>query len=123
MRLTAASPQEQTTTAIRKGGRCRLEWRSSIDTEQSDLDTFGMEVHLSLRQEAFIQRRIRDCRFATPDEAVQAAVALLEQQECLELSRRSTSRKSLVQLFAESPFNGLDMEFPRDTHPLRDPEL
>jgi Arc/MetJ-type ribon-helix-helix transcriptional regulator len=73
-----------------------------------------MEVHLSLRQEAFIQKRIRDGRFATPNEAVQAAVALLEEQEGREeLPRRSIRRKSLAQLFAESPFRGMDIELPR----------
>lgn len=82
-----------------------------------------MEVHLSLRQEAFIQRRVRDGRFANSDEAVQAAVALLEEQEGKALSRRSTDSKSLAQLFAESPFRDLDIEFPRDKHPRRDPEL
>jgi len=30
-----------------------------------------------------------------------------------------TGRKSLAQLFAESPFKGLDLEFPRDKNPLR----
>ncbi len=28
-------------------------------------------------------------------------------------------RKSLAQLFAESPFKGLELEFPRDKNPLR----
>ena len=36
---------------------------------------------------------------------------------------RPTSRKSLAQLFAESPFKGLEMDFPRDQTPLRSADL
>jgi hypothetical protein len=37
--------------------------------------------------------------------------------------RRPAGRKSLAQLFAESPFRGMNMEFPRDPSPMRSVEL
>ena len=81
-----------------------------------------MEVHLKPEQEIFIQHSVREGTFATPDEAVQAAVDLLEERERTTHARNS-ARKSLAQLFAESPFRGLDMDFPRDQTPMRDIEL
>jgi len=81
-----------------------------------------MEVHLKPEQEIFIQHSVREGTFATLDEAVQAAVDLLEERERATQVRPST-RKSLVQLFAESPFRGLDIDFPRDQSPMRDVDL
>lgn len=40
-----------------------------------------MEVHLKPEQEAFIDRNLRNGRFASRDEALQHAVRLLEEQE------------------------------------------
>jgi hypothetical protein len=48
---------------------------------------------------------------------------LLEERERQRMKTRSSGRKSLAQLFAESPFKGLDMEFPRGKDPLRAVEL
>jgi putative addiction module CopG family antidote len=96
---------------------------SAVDSVPADSDTFYMEVHLTPRQEAFIQRRVSAGHFATQDEAIQAAVALLEEREGLSVSNRPINRKNLAQLFAESPFRGLDMEFPRDKHLTRDMQL
>jgi len=81
-----------------------------------------MEVHLKPEQEIFILHSVREGTFATLDEAVQAAVDLLEERERATQVRPST-RKSLVQLFAESPFRGLDIDFPRDQSPMRDVDL
>ena len=39
-----------------------------------------MEVHLRPEQELYIQSQVRQGRFATPDEALQAAVTLLEKK-------------------------------------------
>jgi putative addiction module CopG family antidote len=82
-----------------------------------------MEVHLTPDQEAFIQQHVSTGRFATADEAVQEAIMLLEEQERQRIRTRTSGRKSLAQLFAESPFKGLDMEFPREKDPLRAIEL
>ena len=82
-----------------------------------------MEVHLTPDQEAFIQQHVSTGRFATADEAVQEAVMLLEERERQRMKTRTSGRKSLAQLFAESPFKGLDMEFPRGKDTLRVVEL
>ena len=82
-----------------------------------------MEVHLTPDQEAFIEQRVRVGRFATADEAVQVAVSLLREREGDSGAERAEGRKSLAKLFAESPFRGLDMDFPRDKDPLRPLEL
>jgi putative addiction module CopG family antidote len=79
-----------------------------------------MEVHLQPEQEAFIRQRIQAGRFATPDEALREAVSLLEEQEKRHQPKpQAAERKSLAQLFAESPFRALDLEFPRDKDALR----
>jgi len=78
-----------------------------------------MEVHLTPDQDAFIQQRVRNGRFATADDAVREALSLLEERECRNPKPEISSRKSLAQLFAESPFKGLDIKFPRDNDPLR----
>ena len=82
-----------------------------------------MEVHLTPHQEAFIEQRVSNGRFATADDALQAAVSLLEEREAANSTKKSPQRKSLASLFAESPFRGLDMDFPRDRGPLRDMDL
>jgi putative addiction module CopG family antidote len=82
-----------------------------------------MEVHLGPDQEAFVLQRIRSGRFATADEAVREAVSLLEEKEAGSGIRRPAGRKSLAQIFAESPFQGMDIEFPRDKSPMRTVEL
>lgn len=78
-----------------------------------------MVVHLEPDQESFILQRVRSGRFATVDEAVREAVGLLKEQEAGEIAKSAAGRKSLAQLFAESPFKGTDMDFVRDTSPLR----
>jgi len=82
-----------------------------------------MEVHLTPNQEALIRQDVSTGRFATADEAVQEAIMLLEERERQRVKARISGRKSLAQLFAGSPFKGLDMEFPREKDPLRIVEL
>lgn len=82
-----------------------------------------MEVHLTPDQEVFIQQRVRTGRFATADDAVREAVSLLVERERHSAGPKASGRKSLAQLFAESPFKGMDIEFPRDKDPLRSVHL
>ena len=86
-----------------------------------------MEVHLTAEQETFIQQGVHSGRFTTADEAVQEAISLLKQQELEQQESRlhpepAPARKSLARLFAESPFRGLDLEFPRSPGTLRSVE-
>lgn len=94
-------------------------WATRIDIEGETFHTLEMVVQLAPDQEAFILQRIRSGRFATVDEAVREAVGLLKDQEAGKTARRAAGRKSLAQLFAESPFKGTGMDFVRDTSPLR----
>ena len=55
-----------------------------------------------------ILRQLAEEGFATVDEAVREAVGLLKEQEAGKTAKRAASRKSLAQLFAESPFRGMD---------------
>ncbi len=65
--------------------------------------------------EALIHQRMASGRYATVEDLL---LRTLEASPETAL-RPNTERKSLAQLFAESPFRGLDMEFPRDPSPLR----
>jgi Arc/MetJ-type ribon-helix-helix transcriptional regulator len=60
--------------------------------------------------EALIQQRMASGRFGSVEEVLMAALKLAPEPE----ERRPAGRKSLAQLFAESPFRGMNMEFPRD---------
>jgi putative addiction module CopG family antidote len=82
-----------------------------------------MEVQLTPDQEAFIQRHVRNGRFATANDAVREVLSLLEEREGRSLGSKVSGRKSLAQLFAESPFKDMDIEFPRDKDPLRPIDL
>ena len=83
-----------------------------------------MILTLKPEQEAALKRSIRSGRYASQDEALSAALSLLAQQDASEEEREETKRirakyPTLVDLFADSPFKGLDIEFPRDPAPLR----
>lgn len=57
------------------------------------------------------------------EEAAQVAPAHPPQEQTAPKRQRSPGRKSLAQLFAESPFRGLDLDFERDSDLGRDVEL
>ncbi len=78
-----------------------------------------MDVHIHPDQEAFIRHRVNSGRFANADEVVQEAISRLEKQEKSLLHKSSLPRKSLAELFAESPFRELDLEFSRTKDGLR----
>jgi putative addiction module CopG family antidote len=82
-----------------------------------------MEVHIAPDQEEFIHRRVLNGRFPSAEEAVREAVSLLEEREIREETARPAPRRSLARLFAESPFRGLDLDFPRQKNPLRAVDL
>jgi Arc/MetJ-type ribon-helix-helix transcriptional regulator len=87
-----------------------------------------MALTLTPEQEALVERIVREGRYASQDEALSAALSLLAKQDVCEDQREETKRlreryPTLVDLFADSPFKGLDLEFPRDPSPLRDVDL
>jgi putative addiction module CopG family antidote len=78
-----------------------------------------IEIRLAPDQEAFLLQRVRSGRFATADEAVREAVSLLRKQEEVKPDSSAKGKKSLAQLLAESPFQALEVDFPRDKSPMR----
>ncbi len=83
-----------------------------------------MTLTLTPEQEAVLERSVRSGRFSSRDETVKAAFDSLDSEASLpedERARLANLRsKSLIELFRESPFAGLDIEFPRDPAPMRD---
>ena len=75
-----------------------------------------------------LQRRVRDQiqrgQFHDMDELLEKALdALEERKTAAPTPRRPTGRKNLAQLFADSPFKGLDIDFERDPDYGRDVTL
>jgi len=75
-----------------------------------------------------LEQRVRDQiqrgQFHHVDELLERALdAFQEKQNAAVPVRRLAARKSLAQLFAESPFKGLDIDFERDPDYGRDVTL
>ena len=77
-----------------------------------------MEVHLTPEQEAFIQQRISIGRFATADDALREAVALLEDQE-----NSGATGADLIAAMQASPYKEIDLEPSRSHLPVREVTL
>jgi Arc/MetJ-type ribon-helix-helix transcriptional regulator len=86
-----------------------------------------MTFTLTPEQEALVEQSVRDGRFTSEEEAIGAAFGSLREGTKItpELTARlrAVRKKTLVELFRDSPFAGLDMEFPRDPAPMRDVEF
>jgi len=86
-----------------------------------------MAIALNPEQEAVVERSVREGRFASTHEALDAALGSLDPEAFLpeeERARRASLRsKSLFQLMQESPFYDADIEFERDRTPMRDVDL
>ncbi len=85
-----------------------------------------MTVELQPETERLVQEEIKNGHVRSVDELIVYAVHLLREKHQTSPStapsaklRRPEGRKSLAQLFAESPFKGLEMKFERfpDTLP------
>ena len=74
--------------------------------------------------EAIIHQRLQSGRFHDVDELLAKALNALEEKESgPKFGERPSSRKSLVQLFAESPLKGLELDFSRNKSPGRPVDL
>jgi Arc/MetJ-type ribon-helix-helix transcriptional regulator len=86
-----------------------------------------MTLTLTPEQEAALERSVRSGRFASKEEAVDAAFATLQEPAQVSLSEKARllheKYPTLYDLMQASPFRDLDIEFPRDRTPLRDIEL
>ena len=83
------------------------------------------EVEAALARQAAAHGRAIEIHVASLlEEAVHLPLAQPPQQQTARpKSQRPPGRKSLAQLFAESPFRGLDLHFERDRDLGRDIEL
>jgi len=84
-----------------------------------------MILTLTPEQEAALEQSVRSGRFGSQEEAVSAAFSSLTREDIAQGENEETKRlhekyPTLVDLFADSPFKGLDIEFPRDKSPLRE---
>jgi hypothetical protein len=78
----------------------------------------------SLEAEAIIRRRISAGGFKDAEEVIIHALKSFPAEETPAAApRRPVGRKSLAQLFADSPFKGLDIDFEREPDHGRDVTL
>jgi hypothetical protein len=81
-----------------------------------------IEIHRP-ELEALIRERMKTGVFQNVEDVLMEAMTSSQPPSSGNRGRRASGRKSLAQLFAESPFKGLDIDFERDTDYGRDVEL
>jgi Arc/MetJ-type ribon-helix-helix transcriptional regulator len=72
-----------------------------------------MTIELKPEQERIIREEIQSGRFRSPDEVLDYALAVLRERSLPPKTGPQMPKKNLVELFAESPFKGLEMNFDR----------
>ena len=84
--------------------------------------TLFMEVHLKPEQEEFIQHRVSAGAYASIDDAVQAAIDLLEERESGGRGAVTGARTGadLVAAMQASPFKDVELESTRPVMHVRD---
>jgi len=96
-----------------------------------------MTFRLNPELEARIEELIASGRFSSPEDVIRAGVESLPAQADAGLGLQPTSKippeltarlrevrkKNLIELFRDSPFAGIDVEFPRDPAPMREVEF
>jgi Arc/MetJ-type ribon-helix-helix transcriptional regulator len=81
-----------------------------------------IEIHRP-ELEALIRERMKSGEFQNVEDVLMEALKSLQPAHAPNKRRRPEGRKSLAQLFAESPFKGLNIDFERDPDYGRDVEL
>ena len=88
-----------------------------------------MTIELKPDQEKIIREQLASGRYRSVDEVLDTALSNLPHGEDSGVQRqvvhreRRPGQKSLAQLFAESPFKGLNLDFERDPDTGRSIEL
>ena len=91
--------------------------------KRGDVPPMTIEIH-SPEAEAIIRRRMSDGGFKNAEEVIIQALRYSPAAETpVAAPRRPASRKSLAQLFADSPFKGLEIDFEREPDYGRDVTL
>ena len=81
-----------------------------------------MTIQLKPEQEKIIQDQLASGRYGSVEEVLDVALSKLPHDEPAQANgpseavrrQRASGKKSLAQLFAESPFKGLDIKFERN---------
>jgi hypothetical protein len=83
----------------------------------------NMTIHIKPEQERIIGQAIKAGLIETADQAVELGMETIRRS--LEGSRKTfaSPARNLVELFADSPFAGLNMDFERDEDPGRAIEI
>ncbi len=83
-----------------------------------------MTIELKPDQELLLKEAVRQGRFNTVDEAVEQAIRSIASQVAPRASGgRPDGKKSLVQLFAESPMKGVNLRIERAKDSSRPADL
>ncbi len=82
-----------------------------------------MTLDLKPEQRQVVSRAIRAGPIETADDVVAVGVETIRQRLEARAKLSAPAAKNLVELFADSPFAGLDMDFERDKDTGRDVEL
>jgi hypothetical protein len=83
-----------------------------------------MTIELKPEQERILQEALRQGRFHSMEVALDRAIqSIAPQENAPKRIARPPGKKSLVQLFAESPLKGLDLNFERAKDTGRTVEL
>jgi|HubBroStandDraft_1064217.scaffolds.fasta_scaffold27005_3 hypothetical protein len=89
----------------------------------------NLEIHTPALEER-VRAQIQSGHFQNTDELLTKALDALEEKETTATVsappvpyQRPPGRKSLVELFADSPWKGLDLDFSRNRTPSRPVEL
>ncbi len=72
-----------------------------------------MTVQIQPEDEWIIAEKLRDGSFRSVDELIHHAIVTLPNRDSAPAISNQDHAKNLVQLFADSPFKGLAMEFER----------
>ena len=73
-----------------------------------------MTIELKPDQERILQEALRQGRFSSIEDAVEQAIQFISvDSELVQPGRRQRGKKSLVELFADSPFKGVDLNIDR----------
>jgi Arc/MetJ-type ribon-helix-helix transcriptional regulator len=111
----AGSVQPTTPTCQLRGRqmrRSRYRWDDEFDGMVGVLQGVAMTIELKPEHEKLIQEKLRSGVFSSVEEVIHQALVSLATPE--PVPERQPQRKNLVELFAESPLKGLDLNLERD---------
>jgi Arc/MetJ-type ribon-helix-helix transcriptional regulator len=77
-----------------------------------------IELHPDL--EARITQLVESGRFSTPEDAIRAGIESLPAEQGSKEDDFPEGAMNLAELFAQSPFKGIDLDLSRDQSTLRD---